>query len=194
MPADHFVRPLQRRLIDEYRGLWTAVDTDLSAVVAANAGNIPLAIRQAEQCRFAFAHDDEIHLQLAERCARRRGAMRPDGDQHRSGIPKSKRQLLRNPQLRRRASPEQVGWRCRHHHHIGPEGFELRDNIGDREAEHVGVEQQCLVPGTVQQLLRNSELERKMRRPAPEIDAAVILPIRIDQRDPRHTRNSLAAC
>src|SRR4051794_15391377 len=52
------------------------------------------------------------------------------------------------------------------------------------------VKQQRRMSGLVQIVLRNAELERQMRRAAAEIDAAVELPIRIDQGDARHAKAS----
>jgi hypothetical protein len=46
------------------------------------------------------------------------------------------------------------------------------------------------VPCPFKQLLRNPKLEWKMRRSATEIDTAFVAPIGIDERYPRHSRNS----
>ena len=90
VPADHFIRPLQRRLIHKRRRLRSTIDADAGTVPVASAGHLLFAIRKTQQCRFTFAHYHAVDLQLGQRCARRAGAMRTDSDQHGCGIPQSK--------------------------------------------------------------------------------------------------------
>ena len=180
VPPDHFGRPLQRKLIDEWRRLRPAVDVDIAAVAVAGADDGSFAIGKPQQCRFTFPHDDAVDPKFGQRGARRRGAVRPYRDQHGGEFPERKGQLLRDPQFRWRASPEQIGGSGRDHDNVGLERSQLRSNVGVGKTEHVRVEQQRLVPRPIEQLLRDTEFERKMRGAATEIDAALVFPIRVE--------------
>src|SRR5690349_3132406 len=95
-------------------------------------------------------------------------------------------ELLRHAQLGGRAAPEQIGGRRRHHDEVGAESAQLGLDVRKPEIEHVSVQQQRRMACLRKMMLGYAELERQMRRAASEIDAAVELPVRIDQGDPCH--------
>src|SRR3954471_5805379 len=114
MPSDHLVGPTQRWLILELGSLGAAIDPDRGPVRKAKAGKVAFAVGQAKQGRLAFAHDDDVGAELLQRRLRCRRAMRADRNQDRCEVSNRKRELLRHAKLRRRTTPEQIGWGCGH--------------------------------------------------------------------------------
>src|SRR5690348_1087308 len=54
----------------------------------------------------------------------------------------------------------------------------------------MGIDEQGRVAGLAQIVLRDPKLERQMGRAAAEIDAAIEIPVWIDERDARHANTS----
>src|SRR4051794_7195792 len=110
--------------------------------------------------------------------------MRADRNGERHNAAKVLDQLARHPQFRWSTTPEEICGRRRHHRDIRCERAHFVRHIAEAEREHVRIDQQRGVPSLAQLLLGNAKFERQVRRAASEIDAAVVAPERIDQRDP----------
>src|SRR3954471_9782861 len=91
--------------------------------------------------------------------------------------------LLRHAQLRRRATPEQIGRGGGHDGHVRPKCSERIADIRHRKIAEMRIDQVGMMSSLSQQQLRNSQLKRQMWRLAAEVDAAVKTPVRIDERD-----------
>src|SRR4051812_9311746 len=116
--------------------------------------------------------------------------MGADRNQDWCEVSNRKCELLRHAKLGGRATPEQIGWSCGHGDQIWTERPELCLDVRERQIEHVGVEQQRLVPGRLQVMLGNTKLERQVRRSAAEIDATAELPVGVDEGDAGHAMAS----
>ena len=86
MPAQHFLGPCQCGLFGKDCCLRAADGTNGVGVAEAKPREPAFAVGQAEDRLLTFAHDDDIDRELAERCARRCRAVRPDRDEDRSDI------------------------------------------------------------------------------------------------------------
>jgi hypothetical protein len=67
---------------------------------------------------------------------------------------------------------------------VGSEGFDTPADLVERQVVELRVDQQRLVPLTVEQRGGVTVLERQVRLAAPEVDAAVERPVRVDEREP----------
>src|SRR4051812_19505958 len=94
--ADHFVRPLQDRLVNETRGLRASIDANSVTIAPCEPSKIAFAIGQPQQGLLALAHDDYIDAELAQGGAWSRRAVRSDGNQRRCERAKRERELPRH--------------------------------------------------------------------------------------------------
>src|SRR3954469_10603469 len=88
-----------------------------------------------------------------------------------------------HPELRWCATPEEVCRRSRDHGHVGAKRAHLVRHILVAEREHVRVDEQGGMASLAQKMLCDAQLERQVRRAASEIDAAVVIPVRVNERD-----------
>src|SRR6185312_8586845 len=68
-------------------------------------------VAEVRQDLLALAHDRHVDAELAERGARGGGRVRADGDREVAEAAEGGQRVLRDPELRRRAAPEEVARR-----------------------------------------------------------------------------------
>ena len=193
--ADPRVGPAQGGQVDEARGLRPAVAHDALSVAPAQAGDAGRRARVGEggDHLLALAHHDDVGVELAQCRLGRGGAVRADRDAHAAAMPERVEEGARHAQLGRSATPEQVCGGGRDDRHVGGERRHLVGGLPGGVAEEVRVDEQRLVASAFEQRLGVRELERQVRLAAAEIDAAIIVPGRVDERDPHRTASCVGA-
>src|SRR5581483_177965 len=154
---------------------------DSAAVApAATVNLIPCAGRELWQGLIRLAAHGDIAIQFPQGCAWSGGWMRPNRDFY--GVaPKLCEPLLRDAQLRRRATPEEIGGGGWNDQEVRTKGVELRFDLRDRQLVQMRVHQQGFVPGRGDLVRSEKKFQRIVRILATEIGRAFEGPRRIDQ-------------
>jgi hypothetical protein len=110
--------------------------------------------------------------------------MGPDAYQLARKIPKVVHDISRHTQLRRCTTPEQITWRGSYNGKIGFESANSRPNVVDRQILELSIYSLDCVARPFKQRAGIAELKRKMRLAATEVDTAVEIPTRVNEREP----------
>jgi hypothetical protein len=181
MPRNRFARPVERRKRGHVCRVRRALHMHGPLTAVTNRiDRLPVA-RESRQYFFTLTQHNHIRAELLQCRPRRGGRMRPDYHDPGAQTADDIDCFQRDSQFRRCTAPEQITRSRCDDSEIGTELLHARAHITQRQLFELRIHDLNFVPRLFQQRLRKPVLNWQVRFTAPEVNASVEIPRRVNE-------------